>query len=591
MLLFLLSGLAMGQDFGFGQSPELNAQVFRPSLDQQYMWWSDDSSMLDENGFTGGGVLQYLHKPLVYENGAGEQTNLLGGVAQLDLMGTYTLGKLRFGADVPVLLRAFSDNGNASGLGDLALEGKYGVLDRDESAVGLAVSGRLTLPTATVDLPLGAGGLGGELQVAVDRAINDQILVLGNAGIRFQPNVELENVKWGDQLMLRAGGAYMLNKNTSASLELANQFGIGENSNKASRPLEAIAGVRHHVKSGLVFRGGLGAGLTSAVGSPRVRVLLGVGYAPFPPPPDTDGDGFRDDVDACINEPEDVDNYEDSDGCPEPTVVNVDVFTATGEPAPKPQWTLNGVQGPVEAGTWPLVTSAEGWAVVEQEVEIPAGPPVTIRVDLERLIDEPVVVPGKLQVKVMDADGNPIEGATWRAVGTKKKGNAGTEGALDPGEYKIELKAPEFGAKTVDVVMVSGEATVIEIKLKPAKTVKVRELIELKDLVYFETNLATLKVESHTLLDGVAKTLIEHPELLLVRVEGHTDDRGDAAFNKDLSQRRAEEVVNYLVNKGVERSRLEAEGFGEEKPLVEGTTDEARSQNRRVDFYVVKRSD
>jgi outer membrane protein OmpA-like peptidoglycan-associated protein len=78
-----------------------------------------------------------------------------------------------------------------------------------------------------------------------------------------------------------------------------------------------------------------------------------------------------------------------------------------------------------------------------------------------------------------------------------------------------------------------------------------------------------------------------HPEITRVRVEGHTDDQGDDAYNKRLSQRRAEAVVAYLARKGVARDRLEPMGFGEERPKAPNASKEGRATNRRVELVIV----
>ena len=73
-----------------------------------------------------------------------------------------------------------------------------------------------------------------------------------------------------------------------------------------------------------------------------------------------------------------------------------------------------------------------------------------------------------------------------------------------------------------------------------------------------------------------------------VRVEGHTDSRGNDARNLDLSQRRANSVMEYLVSHGVDASRLEAVGYGETRPLVENARTRAElAQNRRVVFTIL----
>jgi outer membrane protein OmpA-like peptidoglycan-associated protein len=71
-----------------------------------------------------------------------------------------------------------------------------------------------------------------------------------------------------------------------------------------------------------------------------------------------------------------------------------------------------------------------------------------------------------------------------------------------------------------------------------------------------------------------------------VQVQGHTDNRGDSAQNLALSQQRAEAVVQWLVNAGVDAGRLEAKGFGDARPIVPNLTPGNRSQNRRVQFII-----
>jgi outer membrane protein OmpA-like peptidoglycan-associated protein len=89
------------------------------------------------------------------------------------------------------------------------------------------------------------------------------------------------------------------------------------------------------------------------------------------------------------------------------------------------------------------------------------------------------------------------------------------------------------------------------------------------------------------LCDQVAAVLRAHPELSLVRIEGHTDDTGDHLDNIALSRRRADAVRAQLMARGVEGTRLESVGFGAARPLVEGTDAAARTQNRRVEFTIV----
>ncbi len=114
------------------------------------------------------------------------------------------------------------------------------------------------------------------------------------------------------------------------------------------------------------------------------------------------------------------------------------------------------------------------------------------------------------------------------------------------------------------------------------------ERLTLKDSINFDTGKASIKSESNRVLDEAAKILIAHPEVERLRIEGHTDSQGSARFNLELSQKRAQAVVDYLVKKGVAKKRLFARGYGEEKPIATNDTALGRAKNRRVEFFIVQ---
>lgn len=111
--------------------------------------------------------------------------------------------------------------------------------------------------------------------------------------------------------------------------------------------------------------------------------------------------------------------------------------------------------------------------------------------------------------------------------------------------------------------------------------------IEIKDRVYFDTGKSTIQRRSFALLDQIATVLADHPEIEKLGVEGHTDNVGEPERNKQLSQERAQAVLDYLVGKGVQATRLKAEGFGQERPVATNDTEEGRATNRRVDFLIL----
>ncbi|MCA2977926.1 MAG: OmpA family protein, partial [Myxococcaceae bacterium] len=91
---------------------------------------------------------------------------------------------------------------------------------------------------------------------------------------------------------------------------------------------------------------------------------------------------------------------------------------------------------------------------------------------------------------------------------------------------------------------------------------------------------------SFPLLNNVARVLREHPEIPLVRIEGHTDSVGNREANVSLSQRRANSVKDYLIHQGVDGTRLQARGYGPDRPSDTNATDAGRSNNRRVEFLI-----
>ncbi len=103
--------------------------------------------------------------------------------------------------------------------------------------------------------------------------------------------------------------------------------------------------------------------------------------------------------------------------------------------------------------------------------------------------------------------------------------------------------------------------------------------------INFEVNSYTLTPSSYAVLDQLVTMLTEHSEVTL-GIHGHTDSDGSNSFNQTLSENRARSVMEYLTRKGVKASRLTSTGYGEEKPIAMGSTEEAKAKNRRVEFVL-----
>ncbi len=110
--------------------------------------------------------------------------------------------------------------------------------------------------------------------------------------------------------------------------------------------------------------------------------------------------------------------------------------------------------------------------------------------------------------------------------------------------------------------------------------------IEILQQVQFETGSARIKQESYGILDEVVALLKANPDITLLSIEGHTDDRGSDELNDKLSKDRAASCSDYLAQKGIERQRLTSAGFGEKKPIAPNETADGRQKNRRTEFKI-----
>lgn len=127
----------------------------------------------------------------------------------------------------------------------------------------------------------------------------------------------------------------------------------------------------------------------------------------------------------------------------------------------------------------------------------------------------------------------------------------------------------------------AGREIIYDIPLSPIENGSVRLL------VFFEFDKAELQPESRAELDRVVEFLQNNPTVN-ISIEGHTDDQGTADYNKKLSESRAESVKRYLIAGGVPASRITSQGFGKTRPLMQGTSEEARARNRRVEMRITR---
>lgn len=244
-------------------------------------------------------------------------------------------------------------------------------------------------------------------------------------------------------------------------------------------------------------------------------------------PGDRDGDGLLDDVDRCPDDPEDKDNFEDEDGCPEPDNDKDGILDVKDKCPLEPEDRDNFED---EDGCPELDNDQDGILDGEDRCPNQPGPrenqgcPDTDR-DRDGVVDRLDACP--------DEPGPPPRGCPER-------------------KFIIITK----------------------------------DKIELKQKIHFATNKAKIFPDSFDLLNEVAEVLKQRPDLL-VRIEGHTDSRGKFQRNMILSDQRAAAVRDYLVRAGVPPERLVSRGYGPTVPIGDNRTAVGREQNRRTEFYII----
>lgn len=197
---------------------------------------------------------------------------------------------------------------------------------------------------------------------------------------------------------------------------------------------------------------------------------------------------------------------------------------------------------------------------------------------------------------IRDVDGNPVPARVIyeRLSDGKQVGSA----FADPrnGEYTLALPSGEnygFRAEYEGYYAISENVDLTRMEKFDEQTkdlvlapIKVGTAIRLNN-IFFDFDMATLRPESISELNRLTAFLKQHP-LLRIKIQGHTDNYGTDEYNIDLSNRRAQSVVDYLIGVAIPASRLESQGFGETVPIDTNETDEGRQNNRRVEFMILE---
>jgi outer membrane protein OmpA-like peptidoglycan-associated protein len=550
----------------------MDTHLFRAALDSKGFFTVDGADILGASDASFGLVMDYGRNLMRLQDGH-DADQLVAHSFQGTFGFNFGLFNLAtIGLTAPVNLMSgdvVTQVGPSDGLYDsgaldvqnlsyVALHTKLRVL-RPESGLGLAVALQGGIPTsesASRDLGSDPSPWFWPRLILETRIGSKERLRIGaNAGYRFHngKNPRFDQLEEGafEYGNLLTGGLGVSFRAMDA-LDLVGetymtQLASGNSDAKQKLSAEAVGGLKIFVEPRSFLM--MGAGRRYTPGFQGADVRLFIGFVFEPSIGDRDGDGIKDDVDQCPDEPENYNGYEDEDGCP-------DVI-----PVPKEE--------PI-----PPVSDRDGDGIPDHEDMCPDDGGDVIRVkgphygcpdrDKDGIPDHEDMCPD---------DGGDVIRERGPYYGCPDRDKDGIPDHLDkcPDEpetyngFEDEDGCPDVGK----VVIEDNEILIME-------------------KIMFETNSAEIRPESFDLLDAIATTLKHHPEFKLIEVGGHADERGTDQHNIRLTRDRSESVRQALIQRNIAADRLKAVGYGEFCPLDPASSEAAWEKNRRVEFKVLK---
>lgn len=341
--------------------------------------------------------------------------------------------------------------------------------------------------------------------------------------------------------------------------------------------LEIMASAHYLIADMFRIGFGIGGAAQQDIGTPQMRAMFRFAYAPLrkrttPPPVDTDHDGIPDVEDACPGIAGVRTMDPKTNGCPPPPpdrdgdgVVDADDLC--------PDEPVGAHPDPKRPGC--PAKDSDGDGVYDYEdlcVDTPAGPHPD---------------PAKRGCPAMDSDGDGVfdyeDKCPQEPAGVHPETDPAKLGCPKPDRDHdtvpddVDACPDKPGAPSPDPKK-NGCPGLVEVK---------NGVIVIFQPVFFATNKDKILPKSYPVLNAVADALKAEPEIKKIMIEGHTDNVGKASRNMELSDRRARSVMNYLVEHGVSQDRLDAQGYGDSKPVASNKTSKGRAANRRVEFHIV----
>ncbi len=570
------------------QTDRFDVQQFNPQPSQTTNYITVASpQLLRHLGFEAGILANYADSPLVLVDGDDErQLEIVSSQLTLDLLFAFALfDRVQVGVDIPlVVLQNGDESGEAAldaseasfGLGDIRVVPTVQLLDTRGDGGGflLGLLVDLQLPTGDDASFQGEGGFRAEPGVALEYVLDGGSRIGANLGFQIRPAGEYENVEIANNLSWGLAADVLIGESFHIIPEVTGAYSLGVDDLAAEEtPIEALLGLRYFVSPSFMLEAGFGTGLVRGAGTPDWRAFFGLAFAPADDG-DRDNDGIPDELDACPDDPEDFDNFRDEDGCPDPDN-DGDRIPDVRDLCPDIPENYNNVDD--HDGCPDADGDRDRDGIPDLSDQCPDHPE-----DVDGFQDsDGCPDPDNDQDRILDIyDGAPMDPEDH-------DGFEDTDGIPDPdndrdGFLDVNDQCPmepetRNGVDDDDGCPDDGGLVTVTC-----------ERIEISDSIYFRTGSAEIRDRSFELLNTVAAAVRAAPYIRRLRVEGHTDDRGSDSYNLDLSQRRAESVMDFLIDAGVEEVRLESQGFGETRPIADNGSSDGRQQNRRVDFVIVE---
>lgn len=258
---------------------------------------------------------------------------------------------------------------------------------------------------------------------------------------------------------------------------------------------------------------------------------------------------------------------------------------------------------PAAGGEAPAAPAADSAAPAQQDAAQPESGEFVLRTNDPKNAPRPTsaskIKPTRteaaLKFSVVDKDKGPIRGIIVSLTGadgkkyyTEETDVDGYAEVLVPVGQKYDLVYLSLGRRDIaaNVTVTDEPNQTVRLTLRykryeppPMASPEPRFVL---DGVNFDSGKATIRPESFPRLDGVAEYMT-YKKSSRIQIAGHTDNQGNPKTNKALSQKRAEACRDYLASKGIDKSRIEAVGYGDERPIAPNDTEDGRQTNRRIE--------